>query len=92
MDEPTRGLHFQDVVQLLDCFDALLSIGHSLIVVEQNLQLLRAADHVIELGPGAGDAGGHVVVCGTPEEVAVAEHSADQPFFARCALTPPPHT
>ncbi|XRN65404.1 excinuclease ABC subunit UvrA [Anatilimnocola sp. NA78] len=73
LDEPTTGLHFTDIVQLLDCFDALLAIGHSLIVVEHNLQLMRSADHIIDLGPGAADEGGEVVVQGTPEQVA--EHA-----------------
>ena len=70
LDEPTTGLHFADVVTLLDCFDALLAVGHSLIVVEHNLQLMRAADYLIDLGPSAGDAGGRIVAQGTPEEVA----------------------
>ncbi len=70
LDEPTTGLHFSDIVQLLDCFDALLAVGHSLIVVEHNLQLIKAADYVIDLGPGAADQGGRVVVQGTPEMVA----------------------
>ena len=69
LDEPTTGLHFSDIVQLLDCFDALLSIGHSLIVVEHNLQLIRAADYLIDLGPGAGEQGGHLVAAGTPEHI-----------------------
>ncbi|QDU30862.1 UvrABC system protein A [Anatilimnocola aggregata] len=70
LDEPTTGLHFADIVQLLDCFDALLAIGHSLIVVEHNLQLMRSADYIIDVGPGAADEGGTIVVQGTPEEVA----------------------
>jgi excinuclease ABC subunit A len=70
LDEPTTGLHFSDVVQLVDCFDALIEVGHSLIVVEHNLQLMKAADWIIDLGPGAADEGGRVVVAGTPEEVA----------------------
>ncbi len=69
LDEPTTGLHFADVVQLLDCFDALLAVGHSLIVVEHNLQLIKAADYIIDLGPGAADEGGKVVVQGTPEMI-----------------------
>ena len=69
LDEPTTGLHFADIVQLLDCFEALLAIGHSLIVVEHNLHLIKAADYVIDLGPGAADDGGRVVVQGTPEFV-----------------------
>jgi excinuclease ABC subunit A len=70
LDEPTTGLHFSDVVQLMDCFDALLEVGHSLIIVEHNLQLMKAADWLIDLGPGTADQGGRVVVTGTPEEVA----------------------
>jgi excinuclease ABC subunit A len=70
LDEPTTGLHWSDIVQLIDCFDALLDAGHSLIVVEHNLQLMKAADYIIDLGPGAADEGGRVVAQGSPEEVA----------------------
>ncbi len=69
-EEPTLGLHFLDVIQLLDCFDALIETGHSLIVVEHNLQLVRAADYVIDLGPGAAKDGGQIVAQGTPQEIA----------------------
>jgi excinuclease ABC subunit A len=69
LDEPTTGLHFFDVVQLLDCFEALLAVGHSLIVVEHNLQVMKAADYIIDLGPGAAADGGRVVAQGTPEFV-----------------------
>jgi excinuclease ABC subunit A len=75
LDEPTTGLHFADIVTLLDCFEALLSVGHSLIVVEHNLQLMRAADYIIDLGPEAGEGGGRIVACGTPEEIARCEAS-----------------
>jgi len=70
LDEPTTGLHFSDVVQLVDCFDALIAIGHSLVVVEHNLQLMKAADWIIDIGQGAAQDGGRVVATGTPEEVA----------------------
>jgi excinuclease ABC subunit A len=87
LDEPTTGLHPADVVTLLDCFEALLSVGHSLIVVEHNLQLMRAADYIIDLGPGAGEAGGRIVVQGTPEEVALSPDSATGQHLA-ATLTP----
>ena len=81
LDEPTTGLHFSDVVQLLDCFDSLLDVGHSLLVVEHNLQMMRAADYIIDLGPGAADEGGEVVAKGTPEFVARQEDSATATFL-----------
>ena len=87
LDEPTTGLHFADVVQLLDCFEALLAVGHSLIVVEHNLQLLKAADYIVDLGPGAGDEGGTIVVHGPPETVARVSQSITGQFLAR-ALKP----
>lgn len=70
LDEPTTGLHFADIVRLVDCLEALLAEGHSLIVIEHNMQLMQFADYIIDLGPGAADEGGEVVATGTPEEVA----------------------
>lgn len=75
LEEPTAGLHFADVVQLLDTFDALINVGHSMIVVDHNPRLMRAADYLIDIGPGAGVHGGSVVVAGTPEEVAACDES-----------------
>ncbi|PAY17226.1 excinuclease ABC subunit A [Rhodopirellula sp. SM50] len=75
MDEPTTGLHFDDLIRLVDCFDALIADGHSLLVVEHNPLLMLSADHLIDLGPGAGDAGGRVVAEGTPAEVAACAES-----------------
>ncbi|MEL6895441.1 MAG: excinuclease ABC subunit A, partial [Planctomycetota bacterium] len=75
MDEPTGGLHDSDVDKLLKCFDALLADGHSLIVVEHRARLIRAADHIIDLGPGASDEGGQVVVAGTLEQVRAEKNS-----------------
>ncbi len=83
LDEPTTGLHFQDVVQLLDCFEALLNVGHSLIIVEHNLQLMKAADYIVDLGPGAADEGGRVVAQGTPEAIARAKDSVTARFLAK---------
>ena len=88
LDEPTTGLHFADVVQLLDCFEALLSVGHSLIVVEHNLQLMRAADYIIDLGPGAGEDGGRVVARGSPEELAACPESATGSLLAATLASP----
>jgi len=82
LDEPTTGLHYSDVVRLLDCFEALLDIGHSLVIVEHNLQLMKSADYLIDLGPGAAAEGGRVVVAGTPEEVAACAESATGRFLA----------
>jgi excinuclease ABC subunit A len=82
LDEPTTGLHFSDIVQLLDCFDALLAVGHSLIVVEHNLQMMKAADYLIDLGPGAADEGGRVVAKGTPEMIANNPQSVTGRFLA----------
>ena len=68
-DEPTTGLHFHDVQKLLRSFDALIGKGHTVLVVEHNLDVIRAADWVIDLGPDAGDRGGEVVFEGTPEDL-----------------------
>ena len=68
-DEPTTGLHFYDVEKLLKAFDVLISKGHTVIVVEHNLDVIRSADWIIDLGPDAGDRGGEVVFAGTPEEL-----------------------
>jgi len=81
MDEPTTGLHMQDVTRLLDCFDTLITAGHSLVVIEHNLQLIKNADFVVDLGPGAGEEGGTVVVSGRPEEVAACGDSVTGRFL-----------
>ncbi len=74
-DEPTTGLHFHDIGRLLQTFDALISRGHSIVVVEHNMEVIKCADWVIDLGPDAGSDGGRVVVAGTPEQVAMCKES-----------------
>ena len=74
-DEPTTGLHFYDVEKLLKSFDALLAKGHSIVVVEHNMDVIKAADWVIDLGPEAGDGGGNLVFAGTPEALRNSEGS-----------------
>ena len=69
-DEPTTGLHFHDIKKLLEAFDALISRGHTLVIIEHNMDVIKCADHVIDLGPEGGDMGGNLVATGTPEEVA----------------------
>ena len=75
LDEPTTGLHFYDVEKLLKSFDALLSKGHSIVVVEHNPDVIRSADWIIDLGPEAGDKGGNLVFAGTPEDLAKCRES-----------------
>ncbi|MBT8236358.1 MAG: excinuclease ABC subunit UvrA, partial [Bacteroidia bacterium] len=70
-DEPTTGLHFHDIKKLLKSFDALIEKGHSIIVIEHNIELIKCADHIIDLGPSGGDEGGYLVATGVPEEIAV---------------------
>ena len=70
LDEPTTGLHYSDIIRLIDCFDALINDGHSLLVVEHNALLMQAADYIIDLGPGAANEGGYVVAEGTPHDIA----------------------
>ena len=69
-DEPTTGLHFHDIKKLLEAFDALISRGHTLVIIEHNMDVIKCADHVIDLGPEGGDMGGNLVAACTPEEVA----------------------
>ena len=68
-DEPTTGLHFDDISKLLNCFNQLIQRGHSLIVIEHNLDVIKCADYIIDLGPEGGDKGGEIVAYGTPEEI-----------------------
>lgn len=81
-DEPTTGLHFHDIKRLLHAFDELLKRGHTIIVVEHNMDVIKCADHIIDLGPEGGKHGGEIVAQGTPEEVVMNERSVTARFLA----------
>ena len=69
LDEPTTGLHFSDVEKLLQCIDALIDCGNSVLVIEHNQQIICSADHLIELGPGAGQNGGKIIATGDVQSI-----------------------
>jgi excinuclease ABC subunit A len=75
LDEPTTGLHFEDVRKLLEVLHRLVDQGNSVVVIEHNLDVIKTADHILDLGPGGGVRGGDIVAQGTPEEVSKAEGS-----------------
>jgi excinuclease ABC subunit A len=81
LDEPTSGLHFEDIAKLLHVLQRLAEAGHTIILIEHHLDVIRSADYVIDIGPGGGDEGGQIVAKGTPEEVAAAKDSATGHFL-----------
>ena len=80
-DEPTTGLHFHDIRRLLSAFSALIERGHTVLVIEHNMEVIKCADHVIDLGPDGGDKGGDLVFAGTPEELIACENSVTGKFL-----------
>jgi excinuclease ABC subunit A len=91
-DEPTTGLHFHDIERLLWAFNELIDQGHSVIVIEHNMEVVKCADHVIDLGPEGGDAGGHIVASGTPEQITRVKNSHTGtyllPYLAKNTTSP----
>ena len=81
LDEPTTGLHFHDVKKLIKVLDELVTKGNTVVVIEHNLDIVKSADYIIDLGPGGGDAGGEVIATGTPEEIAVNKKSYTGEFL-----------
>jgi excinuclease ABC subunit A len=81
LDEPTTGLHFEDIKRLLAILSRLVDAGNTVVVIEHNLDVIKTADHIIDLGPEGGDRGGYVVATGTPEEVAACENSYTGKFL-----------
>ena len=82
LDEPTTGLHFHDIRKLLESFDALIRRGHTVIIIEHNMDVIKCADYVIDMGPEGGRNGGEVVACGTPEQVAASPKSITAHYIA----------
>lgn len=80
-DEPTTGLHFHDIRKLLDAFEALIKRGHTIVIIEHNMDMIKCADHIIDLGPEGGDKGGYILATGTPEEIAACEQSYTGQFL-----------
>jgi excinuclease ABC subunit A len=83
LDEPTTGLHTADVHKLIDVLNKLADLGNTVIVIEHNLDVIKCADHIIDLGPEGGDGGGTVVFAGTPEECAACQESATGAFLKK---------
>jgi excinuclease ABC subunit A len=83
LDEPTTGLHFADIEKLLAVLDRLVSMGNTVVVIEHNLEVIKTADYVIDLGPEGGDKGGRVTAAGSPEEVAGVKESYTGQYLKR---------
>jgi excinuclease ABC subunit A len=83
LDEPTTGLHFEDIRVLLEVLNKLVSKGNTVIVIEHNLDVIKTADYIIDIGPEGGARGGRIICCGTPEEIAATKKSFTGQFLKK---------
>ena len=90
LDEPTTGLHSADVEKLLSVLNRLVDAGNTVIVIEHNLDVIKTADYIVDLGPEGGDAGGELIVCGTPETVAACQKSYTGQYLKNLLPSVPP--
>ena len=86
LDEPTTGLHFADVDKLINVLKELVSSGNTVLVIEHNLDVVKQADYILDLGPEGGDAGGYIVACGSPEEIAKVDASYTGQYLTNILL------
>jgi excinuclease ABC subunit A len=86
LDEPTTGLHFEDIRQLLGVINKLVDRGNTAIVIEHNLDVIKVADHIIDIGPEGGSGGGEVIATGTPHQIAQSERSATGEFLRKMGI------
>ena len=87
LDEPTTGLHFEDIRKLLEVLNRLVDKGNSVVVIEHNLDVIKTADYIIDIGPDGGDRGGTIVACGTPEEIAKVKKSYTATYIRKILKT-----
>ena len=83
MDEPSDGLHAGDIKRITDLFDAMVDAGHSIFLIEHNIEMLKACDYLVELGPGGGAMGGKIIFEGTPKAMAESADSVTGAYFGR---------
>ncbi|MBI2538884.1 MAG: excinuclease ABC subunit UvrA, partial [Deltaproteobacteria bacterium] len=83
LDEPTTGLHFDDIRKLLEVLERLIDVGNTVVIIEHNLEVIKSADYIVDLGPEGGELGGEVVARGTPEEVSLAGRSHTGQFLGK---------
>ncbi|MFO7460155.1 MAG: hypothetical protein R6X07_05975, partial [Desulfatiglandales bacterium] len=88
LDEPTTGLHFEDIKKLLEVLNHLVALNNTVVVIEHNLDVIKTADHIIDLGPGGGDRGGYLVGAGPPEAIAQIADSHTGHFLKRILAAP----